>query len=373
MLVILMLLCIPTLALAWSLNEKWQLLPVAIATALFLGYFSPVSLLILSFTSCTSFYLLQKLGNSAGVAIVVSLQALAVFLFFKLGVAHDNFSMIERLLPLGLSYYSFRQVHYAVEAYKQKLPRHTVWDYLSYMFFLPTILVGPINLFQDFHRDHRRRRWDSELFSEGLERILFGAFKITVLGNYLMSYKMVNIVQELQTDRLWLSTYLDTVRFAGNAYFQFAGFSDIAIGLSMLFGFRIVENFNFPFLATNISDFWQRWHISLSNWCRDYVYYPVSFYSRMPYLGVVISMLVLGLWHEISFKFIVWGAAHALAINCWHWYNHSAFQQLVRRVFPFPKLLGILLTVHFVIFSFIITRGYTWPEIFHQFKILFLL
>ena len=371
MLLSLLLISVPTLIFSWLFKDKWQLLPVAIATICFLAYYSPVSLFILMFTSLTSFYLLNKLGNSVGVVLVICFQALSVFLFFKLGLSFETQSIVERLLPLGISYYSFRQVHYALEAYKQKLPPHGLFDYLSYMFFLPTILIGPINLFQDFLKDIKRRRWNSQLFSQGLERILYGAFKITVLGNFFVSYKLANIVDRLSVHNIWLANYLDAVKFAANAYFQFAGYSDIAIGLSLLFGFRIIENFNFPFIASNISDFWQRWHISLSSWCRDYVYFPVSFYSRMPYLGILFSMLVLGLWHEISLKFLVWATAHALAINIWHWYNHSKIQIFIHKLIPYPKILGIFITVHFVIFSFIITAYGDWSVIIQKYKILF--
>jgi alginate O-acetyltransferase complex protein AlgI len=359
--------CIPVVAASWLLPTRWQLWPMPIATAVFLAYFAPVSLGILTATTITSYFILQYKKKLTAATLVVVAQSAAIFLFFKLGANHQMGMVLDRLIPLGLSYYSFRQIHYAVEAYKQKLPQHTIGDYVKYLFFLPTMLVGPIHLFQDFQRDSRRRRWDAGMFSQGLERILYGFVKITVLGNYLISYHLQNYIFTLEADS-WLTTYLDAFRFTANAYFQFAGFSEIAVGLSALMGFRIIENFKFPFLAWNMTDFWNRWHISLSHWCREYVYFPILGYTRKGNIAIVASMLVLGLWHEISSYFIIWAISHAVAINIWHAYNHTSFQKKVRAAIPFHKALGWLLTMHFVMFSFVILKEEDWTAIFQQFQ-----
>lgn len=359
--------CIPVVFASWLLPERWRLWPMPVATAVFLAYFAPVSLVILTLTTLSSYFILQYKKKLTAATLVVVGQSAAIFLFFKLGANHEVGMVLDRVIPLGLSYYSFRQIHYAIEAYKQKLPKHTLGDYVKYLFFLPTILVGPIHLFQDFYRDSRRRRWDAGMFSEGLERMLYGFVKITVLGNYLVSYHLQNYIMTLEADS-WIATYLDAFRFMANAYFQFAGFSEIAVGFSALMGFRIIENFKFPFLAVNMTDFWNRWHISLSHWCREYVYYPILGYSRKGNIAIVASMLVLGLWHEISSYFIIWAVSHAVAINIWHAYNHSTFQKKVHQLIPFHKALGWLLTMHFVMFSFIILKEENWAAIFQDFQ-----
>ncbi len=363
----LILICIPPLIMAWIFPEKWQLYPITIFTAIFIGYYSPVSLLILTITTITSFYLAKNLGKKELWCILGILQAVFIFLIFK----NNNSIFNESIIPLGMSYYFFRQIHYSIESYKGKLPEHSFKDYLFYMFFLPVILIGPINLFQDFFRDIKRRRWDSSLFSSGLERILYGFAKIVILGNYLITSKFINLIEPLQEQHIWLYTYIDSFRFFANAYVQFAGYSDIAIGLSMLFGFRMIENFNYPFLAKNIADFWQRWHISLSGWCREYVYYPVSSFTRKPYLGILCSMMVLAFWHEISLNYLLWGILHALAINIWYLYNNSDLQLFLKKYLPFPQVTGIFITLHFVVFSFILIKENNWQNIINSYKILF--
>ena len=362
--------CLPVVVASWTLPTRWQLWPMALATAVFMGYFSPLSLGILAATTATSFFILRQKKHLPIVTSVVVIQAAAIFLYFKLGITHQDSMMLDRIIPLGLSYYSFRQIHYAIEAYKQKLPAHQFEDYVKYLFFLPTLLVGPIHLFRDFHRDSRRRRWDGTLFSVGMERILYGLMKITVLGNYLVSHHLRDYIDILPTGSWW-AVYLDAVRFTANAYFQFAGFSDVAVGLSALMGFRIIENFKFPFLATNMTDFWNRWHISLSHWCREYVYFPIVSATRRAKLAILASMLVLGLWHEISSYFIAWAFAHAVAINIWHAYNHSPWQQKLQRLLPFHRVIGWFLTAHFVIFSFILLKEENWSQILETFQVLF--
>lgn len=271
---------------------------------------------------------------------------------------------------MGLSYYSFRQIHYSIEAYKRKLPQHILSDYLTYMFFLPTILIGPINRFQPFLKNLKRRRWDSNLFSSGLERILYGLAKITILGNWLFSFKLNNYILSMP-QQTWMADYLNIVKYVGNAYVQFAGYSEVAIGLSLLLGFKITENFNSPFLAQNIADFWKRWHISLSEWCRDYVFYPFLGMTRNSIISIVMSMLVLSAWHEISFRFLLWGSLHAIAISVWHKYEGCKLNQKISQ-FPYlHKAFGIIITLHFVLFSFVLTMEDSLMESFEVYRRLF--
>ena len=238
---------IPVIALSWTLPERWQMMPVIVATVLFLAWVSPLSLAMLAITTISGYYTIKLYPTSTTAILVVIAQVTAIFLFFKLEYGMESGLMKNAILPLGLSYYSFRQIHYAIEAYKRQLPSHTFTDYVSYLFFLPTILIGPINRFQPFLKHLLRRRWDSTLFSQGLERILYGMVKITVLGNWLFSFKLNNYIISIKSEHPWVYDYLNVFKYVGNSYIQFAGYSDVAIGLSMLLGFKITENFNFPF------------------------------------------------------------------------------------------------------------------------------
>jgi alginate O-acetyltransferase complex protein AlgI len=365
--------CIPSIFFSWILPRKWQLVPIVFTTAVFIGYSSPISLAILSISCILNYYLLKLIPSISTATLIVIIQMCAIFLFFKLEFnVYFNFSE-NAILPIGLSYYSFRQIHYALEAYKKQLPPHTLLDYFNYLFFLPTILIGPINRFQPFLKDYNKRRWDSSLFSEGLERILYGLVKITFIGNYLINNKYGNFIDTISDDSLWLATYLKSIKYAANSYIQFAGYSEVAIGLSLLFGFRIIENFNFPFLATNIADFWRRWHISLSDWCKDYIFFPFLSITRNAKISIIITMIVLGLWHEISIRYIIWGLSHAVAINVWYKYEKTSFQKSLDKVPFFKKGLGIFTTFHFTVFSFSMVSESTIEESFEMFKILLML
>jgi alginate O-acetyltransferase complex protein AlgI len=365
--------CIPSIILSWILPQKWQLIPIVITTVVFIGYSSPISLAILAISCILNYKILKHLPSISSATLIVVIQMCVVFLFFKLKF-NAYFNISEHvILPIGLSYYSFRQIHYALEAYKKQLPSHTFIDYLNYLFFLPTILIGPINRFQPFLKDYHRRRWDSSLFSIGLERILYGLVKITFIGNFLINNMFSNFIRIISHDSIWLATYLKTFKYAANSYIQFAGYSEVAIGLSLLFGFKIIENFNFPFIATNIADFWKRWHISLSDWCKDYIFFPFLSITRNAKFSIIITMIVLGLWHEISIRYILWGLSHALAINIWYKYENTSFQKRLKRIPLLKKGLGIFITIHFVVFSFVFVSERSLLDSIHIFKILLML
>jgi alginate O-acetyltransferase complex protein AlgI len=347
---------VATAACAWVLPRKLQPLGIALCTAVFLAYFSLPSLLILTATSLSVFFLLKKDRVRGAVVICVVGVISAIFIWFKLKGAAAGAGLV---MPLGLSYYSFRQIHYIFEAYKRKLDGHTLSDYLCWLFFLPTLHVGPIHRFPEFLQDLRRRRWDADNLSVGLERILYGYAKIMIVSNYLIAKQFGLLIIQCGPAHPYLYAYLRAVSRWTNLYFQFSGYSDIAIGFSLAMGFRVMENFNWPFLAENIVEYWRRWHISLSSWCRDYVYLPAASFSRKPGLAVLAAMLVLGLWHEFSGRYVLWGLYNGVAIVLWH--KFQAIKKMApawnRRWWKLSlRAAAILLTFNFVITSFIVTN-----------------
>lgn len=349
---------------------KWQIWVILGGTILFLALKAPTSLLVLGLTTLSSYWIFKTSLSITAATLLILFQNITLFVLYKMGIGADFLSPIDRLIPLGLSYYAFRQIHYAIEQYKGKIGRHNFGDYAAYMFFLPTILIGPINRFQPFLRNIYRRRWDGQLFSEGLERILYGYAKIVIIGNFLLTSKLSGVVAALEGKHEWLANYLRVLNYTLNTYFQFAGYSDVAIGLSLLLGFRVMENFNYPFLAPNINEFWNRWHISLSSWCRDYVYTPMASMTRKPIIGIIMTMLVIGLWHEISLKYIIWGVYHGLGVAIWHVYNRSQLSKRLEEKLPGYNYWAILLTFHFVLFSFVIVKENSWQAILQTYKIL---
>jgi len=359
--------------ICWLVPSRWQVWVITGGTLAFLLWKSPISLAILALTTVTSYGIFKTSLDRAWAAILILLQSIGLFVLYKASWAPSILQDSSRLIPLGLSYYSFRQIHYAIEQYKEKVPLHSFGEYVCYMFFLPTILVGPINRFPTFMRHIRRRRWDQQVFADGLERIVYGYAKIVILGNYLVSQKIAVGIESIDNQYLWLKTYLESINFLLNTYFQFAGFSDVAIGLALIVGFRVMENFNYPFTAPNINEFWNRWHISLSSWCKDYVYIPVASITRQPIWGIIFTMLVIGLWHDLSLKYIIWGLFHGLGIAIWHIYKNSTLAEKLTAVLPFYDIWAKVLTFHFVVLSFVIVMKSNWLEVWETYKILLFL
>lgn len=338
------------------LREPW----LSGVTLAFLAVHSPESAAILLVFAIGVYLATNRLTATGPVVAAVAAAIVGVLVFYKLQVRFSFDGGVEGLIiPLGLSYYSFRCLHYLIEKYKGTIPRHGFEEFVNYLFFLPTLLAGPINRFQEFRRDLRRKRWDFEKFSEGLERMLYGYAKITFLANYLVGRTFAEYIAGIDPAQETLIAYLTMLQKGLNGYLQFSGYSDVAIGFALLLGYRVMENFNWPFLRRNIAEFWLSWHISLSSWCRDYVYMVVVSTTRRPAIAAIASMVVLGLWHEISLRYLLWGAYNGLGIALW-----QRFQEIKPRL-PAPEApylrhaidaASIVFTFHFVMLGFVLVQ-----------------
>ncbi|MEQ9008431.1 MAG: MBOAT family O-acyltransferase, partial [Ekhidna sp.] len=270
----------------WAVKEEVQPYVLIVASLVFFSLHDLISLLILSIASLITFYLL-RLGSKRSFYFSLCFIILSfLFVIFKVDATIEEGSF-NASLPLGMSFYLFRLLHYAIESYKGHLRKTELKTFITYMFYLPVLIIGPLIRLGDWSKEIKRRRWNPELFSNGMERIMFGFIKITFLGNFLVNAKLSTFIRSFEDEQSWIVNYLECFQYTANSYLQFAGYSDIAVGLSMLFGIRIMENFRFPFLATDINDFWKRWHISLSNWCRDYIFMPVASFSRLTWLAII--------------------------------------------------------------------------------------
>ena len=326
--------------------------PFAMAglTLVFIAETDIVSAIILTAMTLVT----SRFGLRAGAGFAVIGTVIATFLgalaAFKL-TRNDELGVV---MPLGMSYYTFRCIHYLLERLKQRLPPHSFAEFLSYMFFMPALTAGPIHRFGQFHRDLRRPHPLSSQVSEGLERVLYGYAKIVILANFVVEQLMRDASASLTEAAPRASAYIDMLAGGFNGYLQFAGYSDIVIGVALLSGFRIIENFNNPLAARNIIEFWQRWHISLTSWVREYLYTSVFSLTRRPYFAALLTMLAIGLWHEISWRYVIWGLAHGLAV---------AGCQLYRKIRAKPATtrfgstaVAWFATFHFVMLSFVLVQ-----------------
>ncbi len=216
-------------------------------------------------------------------------------------------------LPLGISFFTFHAISYVVDVYKRNadaernLPRFAL-----YILLFPQLIAGPIIRWRDIAAQLPQREQRIADFSYGVRRFVLGLGKKVLIANTLgrtADQIFALPAAELTTPLAWLGLVCYTLQI----YFDFSGYSDMAIGLMRMFGFRILENFNYPYIARSIREFWRRWHISLSNWFRDYLYIPLGGNQRgerRAYANLVIVFLLCGLWHGASWPFVLWGAWH---------------------------------------------------------------
>jgi len=348
-----------TTAAYWSLPRVGRRPLLVLVALTLLGAVSPTGALAAGFLTVASFGLGRRSRSGAGVILAVGL-IVVFWLTFKLPASPVGGGDASRVLvPLGLTYGVARSIHYVVESYEGTLPPHGFWDYAAYMLFPPTIIAGPIHRFPEFARDLRRQRWDPERASAGSHRIVHGFAQIAILGNTLVSHELAQRIAPLRDPHPALYAYLDCVRYGLNLYFQFAGYSSVAVGFALVLGFRVMENFDAPLVRSNIAGFWQSWHISLSSWCRDYVYFPIAAWRRSHALAVLSGMAVLGIWHEPSGRYLAWGLLHGAALLVWRWSSTrpSAGRFGRGRLRGLTRGLSTLLTVGFVMLSFALTKA----------------
>lgn len=354
---------------AWLLRRDWQIPWIVLCALLFMALYSPWSMLVLAIMTLVSGLSVIHFRGRHDVLIAALIYSILSFFTYRVMVG-AGLEVVD-VAFLGLAFYMLRVIHILLESYKGNLPPVHWSELIAWLWFLPTMQVGPIHRFPAFQRDMGRRRWDPTLFEAGMKRVLFGYAKLVILGMYLVDDKMMPWLSSLPSDS-WLHHYLSLVRYGASLYFKFSGYSDIAIGFALLLGFRVMENFNFPFLARDISDFWRRWHISLSSWCREYVYMPAISISRSPVIAAVASMVVLGVWHELTWRYLLWGAWHGIGIACCHFWQRSSMRNVLVNS-PLAVLWSFFswfLTMHFVLASFTLTSVDTLTETVEYLKVL---
>jgi len=216
-------------------------------------------------------------------------------------------------LPLGISFFTFHALSYVIDVYRRAAPaQRNFVNFALYIMFFPQLVAGPIIRYHDIAEQLTDRRSRIDTFASGLERFIIGLGKKILIANPLgeIADRAFSIPPgDLSMPASWLGI----ICYAFQIYFDFSGYSDMAIGLGRLFGFEILENFNYPYIATTMRQFWRRWHISLSNWFRDYLYIPLGGNRLGPirtYQNLLIVFLLCGLWHGASWNFVIWGVLH---------------------------------------------------------------
>ncbi len=275
----------------------------------------------------------------------------------------------EIILPLGISFFVFEFIHYVVDVYKGSEPVRSFLGFSLFASFFPTQIAGPIKRYQDFVPQFlAKAKFSPDCLDEGISLILLGLFKKVMIADNLSFFVeggFANPQLFTGTD-LWIFTYA----FAFQIYFDFSGYTDVARGSAKLFGYKVPINFNLPYIACNIADFWHRWHISLSTWLRDYLFIPLGG-SRcgkwMNYRNLFLTMALGGLWHGAAMHYLFWGAFQGIALIA-----HKEFQAVKSKITVLDaffksqigKAFSILLTFHSVCIGWVFFRAETTESCF---------
>lgn len=314
-------------------QRKIQMMLYVAAFSLFFYYLcnGPVFWL-LPFTAVVDWYLAQRIHATDNkqhkkifllISICLSVGILIGFKYtnFLIGTWNSlfagNLQPLHILLPVGISFYTFQTISYVVDVYKGKVePAKSFLQYIFYLSFFPLILAGPImRAGKFFPQIQDRKQVTKAMIYGGLWLIILGMMKKALLADYIAQYN--NWVFDDPLHYSGFEGVMAILGYTAQIYCDFSGYSDMSIGMASIMGFDLGQNFNYPYQARNLSDFWRRWHISLSTWMRDYIYIPLGG-NRVSewrlYVNNMITMLVAGLWHGASWMFVIWGAGHGVGL-----------------------------------------------------------
>lgn len=266
-------------------------------------------------------------------------------------------------LPVGISFFTFQSLSYIIDIYRERIdPLHRWIDYVFYVSFFPQLVAGPIVRARDFiPQIHKTPLVSRAEFGEGLFLIICGLFKKAIISDYL-SLNFVDRIFDAPTLYTGAENLLGVYAYALQIYCDFSGYSDMAIGIALLLGFRFNINFDSPYQSATITEFWRRWHISLSSWLKDYLYISLGGNrkgSTRTYINLITTMLIGGLWHGASVLFILWGALHGvmLALEKFIMSRVSSFKALGYEMPLWRRIIGVLITFHVVCFGWILFRA----------------
>lgn len=326
------------LAAYYALSFRRQNLLLLVAGYVFYGWWDWRFLFLLVFTSGLDFYVGRWLGRETRdqvrkrvllVSLGVNLAVLAFFKYFNFFIDSAATSLewlglephlptLQIILPVGISFYTFQSMAYAIDVYRRRTkPCEDLLLYLTYTSFFPQLVAGPIERADALLPQlGRPRQITIDKLAGGAQLILIGLFRKVAIADFIAGEVDAALARPDQTDSVILLR--GVLLFTIQIYGDFAGYSDIARGTARLLGIELMENFNQPYFATNITTFWRRWHISLSTWLRDYLYVPLGGNrgsEAKTYRNLMLTMLLGGLWHGAAWTFVIWGAIHGVALS----------------------------------------------------------
>lgn len=354
---------LPTFLLCYFIPKKRKTknIVLLIFSLLFYGYGEPIYVLLMILSIIVNYFIVLWMDKSSKPKrwlIIDLVFNLGLLFFFKYtnffldninNLFNLNIKFLSISLPIGISFYTFQILTYVIDVYKSKVPvQKSIINLGCYISAFPQLIAGPIVRYETVNKELNDRCEDIEGFATGIRRFIIGLFKKCVIANemaYVADTLFGSSIASLGT----IGMIVGGVAFTFQIYFDFSGYSDMAIGLGKMLGFNYLENFNYPYVARTITDFWRRWHISLSTFFRDYVYIPLGG-NRCKRVRHIFNLFVVwaltGLWHGASWNFVFWGLFYFILL--------VLEKFIFKKIDKLPAFLGHLYTFSLVTFGFII-------------------
>ncbi|MFD2890944.1 MBOAT family O-acyltransferase [Flavobacterium chuncheonense] len=304
-------------------------------------------------------------------SLLINLGVLAYFKYTNFLI--DNFNLLfsknvgfeDIILPVGISFYTFQTLSYTIDVYRKQLePTKSFMDFLFFVSFFPQLVAGPIVRASDFiPQIYQKLNLTREDFNKALFLIIGGLLKKAVISDYI-SVNFVDRVFDAPNNYTAFENLMASYGYAIQIYCDFSGYSDMAIGLALLMGFTLPPNFKTPYKSASITEFWRRWHISLSSWLRDYLYISMGGNRKgriRTYFNLFMTMLLGGLWHGANWKFVLWGVLHGTALAVERFFE----PRLKLPKTAFARAIKIILTFHFVVFCWLFFRAKDFETVSH--------
>ncbi len=356
--------------------KKYKNLVILIFSLIFYFYGEPKYIIILILSCIINFYsgiLIEKYREKSKFILIISLvYNIGQLLYFKYtnfflnninNLFHTNISLLNIIMPIGISFFTFQTISYLVDVYKKDVDAsHNILNFSTYVSLFPQLVAGPIVRYKTINNELIDRKNNYEDFSNGVKRFVIGLSKKVLIANVIgeLCSSLGNITTTV------VSSWMSAIGFTIQIYFDFSGYSDMAIGLGLMLGFHFLENFNYPYISKSITDFWRRWHISLSSFFRDYVYFPLggNRVSKIKWIrNILIVWLLTGFWHGSAWNFIIWGIYFAIILLL----EKTLWGSLLEKT----KVFKYFYTLLIVIIGFVIFNSSSINEILISLKNMF--
>lgn len=353
---------LPAVLLAYNLsrNVTYRNIILVISSLIFYAWGEPMWVLALLFTGCSDYVLGRIIGRYIGTkkasaalaaSVIIDVGILAVFKYS--GFIAENLNYVTGGgipipafgLPIGISFYTFQTLSYTIDTYRGKTPpQKSLLKYLAYLSMFPQLVAGPIVRYVDVAKQLEKRSVTLESFSAGAMRFAAGLSKKVILANMTGDVAKLLFAEKALSSLSVGSAWLGILMYTFQIYFDFSGYSDMAIGMGKMLGFDFPENFRYPYISGSVTEFWRRWHISLGSFFRDYVYIPLGGNRRHHIRNIFVVWFLTGLWHGASWNFIFWGLYYGILL----FIEKKLFGGRLLRL---PRVIGTVYTFIIVMFG----------------------